>query len=343
MGTASRVGPGREHLSADEAVLTLRRQAWWPLARDAFLRFRYADGFSHARALAFQAVLALVPFAIAVVGLASTLHGGPVGQLAAASIERIAPASSADMVREVLDHSRRHTGGTLALWFGALFAVANLVTAMSQIERGANRIYGIERDRPFDRKYGRSLLMAAGAGLPLGTGFLVLVAGPQVTAAADQVFGLGTGTAAAWTLLRWPVGVLLTLTSTAVIFRRAPRRRQPGYSWLAFGAGLHLLLSLTATWLLSLYLRLSGSFDAVYGPLSAVFSLLVWAYLTSIALFLGLSFAAQLEADRTGQPGPVLPDPLASDRLASDRAPAGRAPDDRGPAGREPADTVGSG
>ncbi|RPE36665.1 YihY/virulence factor BrkB family protein [Kitasatospora cineracea] len=327
MGTARRVRPGREHLSADEAVVVLRRRPWWPLARDAFLRFRYADGFSHARALAFQVVLALVPFALAVVGLASSLHGGPVGQLVAASIQRMVPASSADLVREVLDRSRHRTGGTLALWFGALFALVNLVTAMSQIERGANRIYGIERDRPFERKYGRSLLMAAGAGLPLGVGFLVLVAGPQVAAAADEVFGLGPGTAAAWTLLRWPVGVLLTLAAAAVIFRRAPRRRQPGYSWLAFGAGVHLVLWLAATWLLSLYLRLSGSFDAVYGPLSAVFSLLVWAYLTAIALFLGLSFAAQLEADRTGRPDPVLPDPLAPGH----QAPGSSAPDHPAP------------
>ncbi|WAL76198.1 YihY/virulence factor BrkB family protein [Kitasatospora sp. YST-16] len=331
MGTASRVRPGREHLSADEAVVVLRRRPWWPLARDAFLRFRYADGFSHARALAFQVVLALVPFALAVVGLASSLHGGPVGQLVAASIQRMVPASSADLVREVLDRSRHRTGGTLALWFGALFALVNLVTAMSQIERGANRIYGIERDRPFERKYGRSLLMAAGAGLPLGVGFLVLVAGPQVAAAADEVFGLGPGTAAAWTLLRWPVGVLLTLASAAVVFRRAPRRRQPGYSRLAFGAGVHLVLWLAATWLLSLYLRLSGSFDAVYGPLSAVFSLLVWAYLTAIALFLGLSFAARLEADRTGRPDPVLPDPLAPGHPAPGSSAPGHPAPDRTP------------
>lgn len=316
MGTASRVRPGREHLAADEAVHTLRRGDWWPLVRDAFVRFRYADGFSHARALAFQTVLALVPFAIAAVGLASSLHGGPLGRLVAGSIERMVPASSTDLVHDVLDRSQ-HSGGTLALWFGALFALSNLVTAMSQIERGANRIYGIERDRPFDRKYGRSLLMAVAAGLPLGIGFLVLVAGPQVTAAADEVFGLGPVTAAAWTLLRWPVGVLLTVTSVAVIFRRAPRRHQPGYGWLAFGAGVHLVLWLASTWLLTLYLRLSGSFDAVYGPLSAVFSLLVWAYLTAISLFLGLSFAAQLEADRAGRPGPVLPDPLATEETGT--------------------------
>ncbi|NUO41605.1 MAG: hypothetical protein HOV82_06150, partial [Streptomyces sp.] len=45
------------------------------------------------------------------------------------------------------------------------------------------------------------------------------------------------------------------------------------------------------------------------GPLSAFMSLLLWAYLTSIALLLGLSFAAQLEAARGRRPGPVQDDP----------------------------------
>ena len=59
------------------------------------------------------------------------------------------------------------TGGQLALWLGLLAAIVALTTAMGQIERGANRIYGIERDRPALRKYGRALLMALTAGLLL--------------------------------------------------------------------------------------------------------------------------------------------------------------------------------
>jgi uncharacterized BrkB/YihY/UPF0761 family membrane protein len=109
--------------------------------------------------------------------------------------------------------------------------------------------------------------------------------------------------------MRWPFGTLLALISASAIFRRSPRRQQPGYTWLAFGAAVYLVLWTALTWLLSLYLQLSGSFDTVYGPLSAFMSLVLWAYLTSIALFLGLSFAAQLEASRARRPGPIHPDP----------------------------------
>jgi uncharacterized BrkB/YihY/UPF0761 family membrane protein len=63
------------------------------------------------------------------------------------------------------------------------------------------------------------------------------------------------------------------------------------------------------TALLAAFVRTSGSFGAVYGPLTAVMALLLWALMTGIALFLGLSFAAQLEAVRAGIPTGAGEDP----------------------------------
>ncbi|MEU4038756.1 YihY/virulence factor BrkB family protein [Streptomyces collinus] len=315
MGTATTVPETRdmtgEELSGDEAWAALRRYGGWPLLRDAFVRFRYADGFTHSRALALQTVLAVIPLAIAFVGLSTSLHTENIGRLAELTIHRIAQGPSADVVDDALDRGRRTAGdgAAVALWFGAAFSLVNVTTAMCQIERGANRIYGNERDRPFLPKYLRGLLMSVGAGLPLGLGFVVMVAGDDLASAAVTVYHLNGSARTAWDLLRWPFGLLLALLSASVVFRRSPRRIQPGYTWLAFGAAVYLVLWMTATWLLSLYLDLSGSFDTIYGPLSAFMSLLLWAYLTSIALFLGLAFAAQLEAARGRRPGPIQADP----------------------------------
>ncbi|KUF19164.1 YihY/virulence factor BrkB family protein [Streptomyces silvensis] len=315
MGTATAVPETRdmqgEELSGDEAFVALRHYGGWRLLRDAFVRFRYADGFSHSRALALQTVLAVVPLVIVFVGLSSVLHTQDVGRFAEVVVHRMAQGPSADVVDEALTRSRRDAGGgtQVALWFALGFSLVNITTAMCQIERGANRIYGNERDRPFHRKYLRGLVMAATAGLPLGLGVVVMVAGGDLAAAAVTVFGVGHGVSTVFAVVRWPLGFVLALVSASVVFRRSPRRRQPGYTWLAFGAAVYLLLWTALTGLLSLYLSLSGSFDTVYGPLSAFMSLLLWAYLTSIALFLGLAFAAQLEAARALAPGPVEADP----------------------------------
>ncbi|MFJ9885987.1 YihY/virulence factor BrkB family protein [Streptomyces sp. NPDC091287] len=317
MGTATRVPVTRDmsgdELSGDEALTALRRYGRWPLVRDAFVRFRYADGFSHARALALQTILAIVPLVIAFVGLSAELHTESVGRLAELTIRGISEGPSAQVVDDALNRHRRSDGDgpEVALWLGLAFSLANVTTAMCQIERGANRIYGVERDRVFHHKYLRGLVMALSAGIPLGIGSVMMVAGGELVAAAASVYGLGDTARETLTLLRWPLGFLLALISASAIFRRSPRRRQPGYTWLAFGAAVYLVLWTVLTWLLTLYLGISGSFDTVYGPLSAFMSLLLWAYLTSIALFVGLSFAAQLEAVRARRPGPVAADPGA--------------------------------
>jgi hypothetical protein len=86
----------------------------------------------------------------------------------------------------------------------------------------------------------------------------------------------------------------------------SPRRRQPDVSWLAFGSGLAVVLWLGFTGALALYLAESREFGETYGPLAGTIGILLWTLFTSLAFFLGLAFAAQLEAIRAGTPGPRL-------------------------------------
>ncbi|MFD3655217.1 YihY/virulence factor BrkB family protein [Streptomyces sp. NPDC058620] len=317
MGTVVHVPQTRdmigEELSGDEALSALRHYGGRKLLIDAFARFRYADGFSFARSLGFQVVVGMVPFVIALVGVATTVHTESIARVIELTLGRIVPGASAELVQEALRDTRRSAGSTptaaLAMWLGLGFAVLNLASAMGQIERGCNRIYGIERDRPFLAKYGRSLLLAVAAGLPLLIGFLVLVAGEAVGDSVVEALGWSQSWLAWWGVLEIPVGTVCAGLASAVIFRWSPRRVQPGYTWLVFGSAVHLVLWVAATWLLAFYVGMSGSFGAVYGPLTAFVALLLWANLTGIVLFLGIAFAAQLEAARAGITEPVHPDP----------------------------------
>src|SRR5687767_15627767 len=106
---------------------------------------------SHSRALAFQMCLSIVPGAIALVGLSSVAHQEHVGQVIELTLSRLAPGGDTDAVREVLGENGR-SRDALALWLGLATALASLTSTMAQIERGANRIYGMKRDRPFHRK-----------------------------------------------------------------------------------------------------------------------------------------------------------------------------------------------
>jgi len=303
MTTAASVPPTHGELEGDEAFETLRQAGHRRLIADALIRFRAADGFSHSRALAFQITLTLLPALIAAVGLAAALDQEDFRRVVQDTVRALAPGAAGDILTDALRQgsaSARRESGETALIAGGLAAAVAGTTAMAQIERGANRIYGVERDRPFARKYLTALLMAMSAGLLALLSLVVLMGGAAIRDAGDWSGGLDTF----WRIARWPLGLIFAAASVALLFEHSPRRRQPEASWLAFGAAVSVVLWLVFMGLLAIYLEATDSFGATYGPLAGTIGLLLWAFLTSVALFLGLAFAAQLEAVRAGVPAP---------------------------------------
>ncbi|AGZ44790.1 YihY/virulence factor BrkB family protein [Actinoplanes friuliensis] len=304
----TRMMPGDE-LSADDAFLALRHYGRWHLVRDAFVRFRYGDGFSHSRAFALQLCLAIVPFLIALSGLATDLGVEEGGQVVADTVIALTPGASEPLVTELLDDDdRTEDAGELALALGFVTGLFALTTAMAQIERGANRIYGVERDRKAFGKYVRAAILAVVAGLPALFGFLLLVAGHSAGKSMAKHYAWGDSALTMFDWVRWPLSLLLIIFAVGLLFRHSPRRRQPALSWLLFGAALATVLWWGASLLLAGYVNLSDGFGATYGPLTAIMALLLWANLTGVALFFGLSFAAQLEAQRVGVVRPAQDD-----------------------------------
>ena len=130
---------------------------------------------------------------------------------------------------------------------------------------------------------------------------MLIVGGADVA----EAVGLSGVVKGIWTLLRWPLSIAFVIVAFALLFRAAPRRHQPSWSWLAAGSGVSVLLWFVFTGLLALYLDASsGTFGRTYGPLTGVIAIPIWTFLTSLAIYLGLAFAAQLEAVRAGVPGP---------------------------------------
>jgi YihY family inner membrane protein len=300
-----------DELDAEDAWHVVRHVGLRCLLVDSFVRFRYGDGFTNSRALALQTSLAVVPFMLALTGLAADLDRERPARVLAATIQAVSPGSGEQdaLAEAVSGGESSEDAGELALAFGLGFSLLSMTTAMGQVERGLNRVYGIRRDRPALRKYGRAAVTTAVLAVPLGAGFLLLVAGGAFAGAMTEHYGWGGGTALAWNLARWPVGLALLVFAIAVVLDHAPRRRQPSLSWLALGSAVAVAIASAATGLLALYVRVGGSFGDVYGPLAGVFALLIWSLLSAVAVFYGAAVCAQLEACRAGDPEPAYGDP----------------------------------
>ncbi len=299
-----------DQLTADDAWRTVRRYGPRHLLSAAFVRFRYGDGFSHARAFGMQLALASVPLIIAGAGLATALGAESFAEVVARTVVALSPGSSDALVAQTVaggsdEGSER---GEIVVALGLATAFLAATSAFAQLERGANRIYGTKRDRPALRKYGYAALLASTAGVALALGLLLIVAGEPFGEALEQVYRWGDAAETWWDALRWPIGLAALVVAVTVLFQHAPRRKQPGLSWLAVGAGVTVLVWLAASGLLALYVVAAAGFDQAYGPLTAVMALLLWANVTGIALLAGIALAAQLEAVRAGRPDPLLAD-----------------------------------
>jgi YihY family inner membrane protein len=298
-----------EELSADDAWPTARRHGLRPLLAGAFVRFRYGDGFSHARAFALQLALAAVPLVIAGAGLATAIGAPSLAEVVARTVVAISPGRSDALMADVVatgDEGSRH--GEVIVWLGLATAFVAATSAFAQLERGANRIYGTGRDRPALRKYALAAVLTATAGIAMAAGLLLIVAGEPFGNALEAVYHWGDTAETVWDIVRWPLGLALLVVAVTLLFRHAPRRRQPGPSWLAVGAGVTVFVWLVGSGLLALYVAAAANFGDTYGPLTAVMALLLWANITGIALLAGFALAAQLEAVRGGWPDPLLPD-----------------------------------
>lgn len=299
-----------EELSADDAWHTVRRYHLGQLFAKAFVRFRYGDGFSHARAFGLQLALAAVPLVIAGAGLASALGADSIAEVVARTVVAVSPGSSDALLMEAVEGGSEEgeERGEVVVALGLATAFVAATSAFAQLERGANRIYGTKRDRPALRKYARAGLLTATAGVAMSVGLLLIVAGEPFGEALEEVYAWGDAAETAWDITRWPIGLAALVVAVTMLFRFAPRRRQPGLSWLAVGAGVTVAAWLVGSGMLALYVVLAAGFDETYGPLTAVMALLIWANLTGIALLAGIALAAQLEAVRAGVPDPLMLD-----------------------------------
>ncbi|WP_148614230.1 YihY/virulence factor BrkB family protein [Nocardioides rubriscoriae] len=298
-----------EELDAEDAWHLVRRHGLRTLLVGAFVRFRYGDGFTNSRALALQTCLGVVPFLLAATGLAADVDDERWSRVVALTVDAVSPGGDGQDALAGAASGGSQDAGEVALVLGLLLALVSMTTAMAQVERGSNRIYGIRRDRPAVAKYGRAAALTLVLALPVGTGFFLLVAGGAFGDAMVREYAWSDGLHRTWQVLRWPAGLVLLVTTIAVLLDHAPRRRQPALSWLALGAVVAVVLSMAAAAGLALYVNVSGSFDSTYGPLAGIVALLLWSLMSAVSLFLGVAVCAQLEALRAHDPAPADADP----------------------------------
>jgi membrane protein len=246
-----------------------------------------------AAGVAFFLFLALFPGLIAGITLYGLVADPAQVQQQITDLTRALPQESATLISQqltdVTSGSERALGiGLVVSLLGALFSASG---GVQNLMKAVNIAYDEQESRGLLKLRGTALLLTLGAIL-----FLVvsvgLVAGVPVV--LEQA-GLGAVGRAVAQVLRWAGLVAFVLLALAVVYRYAPDRDNPRFSWVGIGSGVATGLWILGSAGFSLYVSNFGKYGETYGALAGVVVLLLWLFLTSYIILLGAEINSETE------------------------------------------------
>ena len=253
-----------------------------------------------AAALTYYGLLSLFPALIALVSIIG-LFGDPekTTQTITDMVTQLGPQSAADTFAGPVESITSNRGAAGILFFVglglALWSASGYVGAFM---RAANIVYETPEGRPFWKLRPLQLLVTLVMILLLAAVLLGLVlTGPVVSAVAGPL-GIGSTAQTVFNIAKWPIMLIAVILMFAVLFHAAPNVKLPGFKWVTPGAILALVVWIVASVGFAFYVANFGSYDKTYGALGGVVILLMWMWLTNIALLLGMELNAERERSR---------------------------------------------
>jgi membrane protein len=269
------------------------RWTWWK----AVLAETY-DAMSKDRLLAvaagvvFYALLAIFPAITAFVSFYGLFAPTASVQDHLSLLAGLLPAESIGILREQIGRIAAQPSG-LSLGFVAGLAVAlwSANAGVKALIDALNVIEGHDERRTFVRLNLLSLSLTLGAIV-----FLLMAVGAVVLfPLAMSAFGLKDFTDTATWLVRWPVLFVLVLGALMVFYRIGPNHVRSRRRWFTPGAAIAAVLWIAGSALLSFYLSNFADYNATYGSLGAAIGLMMWMWLSTVAILTGAQLDAVIE------------------------------------------------
>jgi membrane protein len=167
---------------------------------------------------------------------------------------------------------------------GALWAATGGIDAISKT---LNIAYDLQETRGYIKRKMVSIGLTLGLAVLIIGSLTLLAFGGQIGEWVAAKVGLGAAFTVAWKILQWPVALGAMFLSFSLIYYFAPNMRKPEWSWITPGAAVGVIVWLLASGAFSLYLQFFNSYSKTYGSLGAVIILMLWFYLTGMAILIG--------------------------------------------------------
>jgi len=254
------------------------------------------DVFGRAGQIAYGFLFAVFPlfmFLLAILGIVTGPHSAIQQHLVLEATDAMPPAA-AQVVRHVVAETSRASGSG-KLSFGLILTLIAATSAMTNVMDTLNAAYNVREGRSFLK------FRAIAVGLTVAIGILMLIAmtivlyGNGIANSVGNLVGLSTVTTWTWKIAQWPVAAFFLLLSFALIYYFSPDVQFPVWHWISPGSVAGVFLWAVVSFALRVYLHFFNSYSKTYGSLGAVMILLLWFYVTGVAILIGGEVNAEIE------------------------------------------------
>jgi membrane protein len=293
---------------------------WGELIRRTVKETLADDCLTLAATLAYYFFFALFPALLFLLAVASFFPVGNFTQDVVTVLGRWAPAEVVQLLAEQLRKlSEGNDGGLLT--FGLLTALWSSSAAMVSAVSALNRAYDIEESRPWWKVRLTAIALTIALAVFVLTSLTLVMAGPRIAGWAAANLGFGSVFVWTWTVVQWPLAFLLVSTGIGLVYYFAPDAEQE-WVWITPAAVLGTALWLIASLAFKFYVANFGAYNETYGAIGGVIVLLLWFYISGLALLVGAELGAEIEhASPYGKdPGEKRPGERRKIGLAAARA-----------------------
>lgn len=266
-------------------VLTGSRIFLSKVAYRVFDKLFEDEVFGRAAQLAYYWLFALFPLLIFLTALLAFL---PIRKdwvyLSGVLSDMLPPDAYAIVIKTLQEIVSYPRGGLLSL--SILLAIWVSSSGMEAIIIALNIAYDAPPTRSWVQERLLAILLTFGLTVFILTALTLMFFGEEISARIANAYGFGEVFKFVWVWAQWPIVIFLVFLGLDLIYYFAPNIR---HRWKYFSPGAVFAVTL---WLLvsfgfRYYVSRFGNYNATYGTLGGVMILMLWFYLTGLAILIG--------------------------------------------------------
>ena len=260
------------------------------------------DLLDRAASLSYYFLFALFPALLFLTALLGLLPVPALTDQLLLYVARVLPADAASLLAKTVGEIVTGARSSLVS-IGVLGALWAASSGMVSISHALNRAFDVPDTRTWWRHRLEALGLTIWFSILTVAALLLFVFGERIGEGIAQWLGVGEAFTRTWNIARWPALTAFVLVGIMLVYQLAPATRQ---HWRRVTPGAMFALAgwLLASYALRLYVRYFGNYNATYGSIGGVILLMLWFYLSGLALLVGAEINSQIRRAQLERPWP---------------------------------------